>query len=216
MDTNSLELFGLRVNNLTVIEKTDKRSGPSVLWRCHCVCGRTDFLVRANTLKAGNIKSCGCKTNEIISAARKTHGHSKTERTYQIWRHMRERCEKKHHKSYSSYGGRGITVCQRWAKYENFLADMGLIPINMTLGRIDNNLGYSKGNCRYETFKEQANNRRNSVFITFDGKTLTLSQWAEVFNIGHDTLSRRISSGWNIKDALTKPVKKQKNNRSKT
>lgn len=213
---NILDLVGLRVNHLSVIEKTDGRYNGGVLWRCSCVCGRENVLVKANILKAGRIKSCGCKTNELISKARTTHGCSKnpeTIKTYQAWRHMRERCEKPKHKSFPDYGGRGISVCERWQDFSNFYSDMGDLPFGMTIERIDNNKGYSPENCRWATQKEQANNRRNNRLISLDGITKTLSQWSEFVEISYDTLSLRMARGWTISEAFFTPVKKQKNSR---
>ena len=215
-DTNSLDLVGLRVNFLTVLERTEKRAGPSVLWRCRCICGRDDVLVRAYLLKSGRIKSCGCKTKEILRAARSTHGLSRnpdTRPTFMVWRHMRERCEKPKHKSFANYGGRGISVCERWRDFGAFFNDMGPVPPGGTIERIDNEGNYEPGNCRWATAKEQANNRRSNRLVTFMGETKTLMQWAESAGLSFDTFDRRLSLGWSMEDALSKPLRRQKNNR---
>jgi len=212
-NNTSLNLSGLVVNSLTVLERTNERRGSEVMWRCRCVCGSA-LLVRASTLNTGRIKSCGCKTKEILRAARSTHGLSKTEpKTFRVWRGMRERCEKEHHKSYVDYGERGIAVCERWQNFGLFFADMGRVPEGMTIERIDNNGDYEPGNCRWATRKEQANNRRGNVFVTHEGTRLTMAQLAEAVAIPRDTIDRRLKMGWPMDRALSQPVRPQKNNR---
>ena len=159
------------------------------------------------------------KTKELLRVIRTTHGHSrmlpgkKPTRTFECWRHMLERCRSPQHKSFYRYGGRGINVCERWLKFENFLSDMGEKPEGYTLGRVDNDRGYEMENCRWETHKEQANNRRNSRVISFNGKDATISQWAEQIGMGHDTFCRRMKLGWSMEEIISIPLKKQKNSR---
>lgn len=133
--------------------------------------------------------------------------------TYKTWVSMRSRCYKKSHKSYADYGGRGITICERWNDFSNFYADMGERPEKLTLGRIDNSLGYSPENCKWETAVEQGNNKRSNLWLTAHGKTMTLTQWARHSKISGDTIMVRLTKlGWPLDVALTKPVKKAKNN----
>ncbi|MFA6790412.1 MAG: hypothetical protein WCR65_02440 [Parcubacteria group bacterium] len=122
--------------------------------------------------------------------------------TYRTWHHMRERCYKKNCKKFDYYGGRGISVCKCWDKFENFYKDMGEKPKGMTLDRIDNNGNYCKENCRWATYKEQANNKSNNRIIKYNGEKKTLSQFADDFGIKQNTLLYRIKRGWNIKRAL--------------
>lgn len=138
----------------------------------------------------------------------KRHGHANPgDPTYNTWAAMIARCTRPSHKSFSRYGGRGIHVCDRWEKFENFLEDMGVRPDGFTIGRIDNNAGYSLANCRWETMKEQQNNRRTNRVIFAFGKYQTLMQWAEEFGVKHDTLAKRIDShGWEVEEAITTPV----------
>jgi len=121
---------------------------------------------------------------------------------------MKSRCVNRNDPAYYKYGGRGITICERWLKFEDFLTDMGDRPEGLSLDRIDNNGNYEPGNCRWATRKEQANNRRNSLKITFNHKTQTLAQWSQELNIKFTTLWARINKHkWSVEKAFTTPVK---------
>jgi hypothetical protein len=143
-------------------------------------------------------------------AATRHHGHT---RTYQSWMSMKERCDDQRHKSYGSYGGRGIRYCEAWADFRGFLAYMGERPSGKTLGRIDHAGDYRPGNCRWETYKQQARNRSSSRWIEFRGETLTLTEWGERIGITEDALGHRLGAGWSIARTLTTPPKKQKNSK---
>lgn len=112
-------------------------------------------------------------------------------RIYRIWKGMRNRCFNKKGKDYKHYGGRGIKICDKWMKFENFYRDMGEIPENKTLDRKDNNKNYCKENCHYATRKQQANNRRSNVLITYNGKTQNVMQWSKELNLSFEALYKR-------------------------
>ncbi len=125
------------------------------------------------------------------------HGQSGT-RTYRIWCGMKGRCLNHNHHAYHSYGGRGISVCERWLSYENFAADMGECPEKMTIDRIDNDGNYEPGNCRWTGLAEQQRNRSNNHRYDFDGKSMILSEWAEHLGLSVHTLKARVKYGWPI------------------
>jgi hypothetical protein len=131
---------------------------------------------------------------------------------YKAWMAMNERCANVNHQSYSFYGGRGITVCERWrVSFQSFYEDMGPRPSrHHSLDRIDNDAGYFPDNCRWATKSEQQNNIRSNRPITFRGETLNLSQWARKMGLPSDALSRRLNDGWTVEDALTKPIANRK------
>lgn len=142
-------------------------------YKCECECGATSVL-HSQALRRGTSQSCGCFKLEKLSD-RKTHGHSKT-KTYAVWYGIKNRCLNPSYIAWEDYGGRGITVCDRWLSYENFLADMGEVPPGLSIDRIDNEGNYEPGNCRWATRHEQVNNRRNNKFVMLNGEEMPLTK----------------------------------------
>lgn len=128
--------------------------------------------------------------------------------TYGSFLSMKKRCYEKNNRNYKYYGGRGITVCDRWKLYKNFLADMGERPIGKTLDRINVDKGYFKDNCRWATPKEQADNRRPyKCSITYNGVTKSIEDWAKDAGLNMWTFKDRIKRyGWSIERALNTPT----------
>lgn len=129
--------------------------------------------------------------------------------TYSAWQAMKKRCCEPNHRSYKHYGGRGITVCDRWQTFDNFYADMGEQPPGHTLDRIDVNGNYEPSNCRWATAHEQSRNRRTNRLIEFNGETLCVVDWARRVGIHQNTLWQRIITGWPVERALTEPTATQ-------
>lgn len=133
------------------------------------------------------------------------HGHykdGKPSRTYASWQAMMNRCYREQDKSYARYGGAGIRVCDMWHLFEHFLSDMGERPPGLTLDRLDASKDYEPGNCRWATAREQAREKRR--MITFQGVTLSVSDWARRLGVSRDTLSSRLNKkGWTVEQALT-------------
>lgn len=134
--------------------------------------------------------------------------------TYNIWRSMLARCDNPKRKDYFRYGGAGITVCERWRKFENFLADMGVRPSGLTLDRRDGTLGYTPDNCRWATPSEQARNRRGNVLVTHAGITATVAEWAERSGLERKTIEYRVRVGWDHSKAVTTPSITNRKNRN--
>jgi hypothetical protein len=123
---------------------------------------------------------------------------------------MKTRCTNKDQKDWMLYGGRGITYCERWNTFENFLEDMGEVPKGFSLERKDVNLNYSKDNCVWATAVEQANNTRRNVLIEWQGKTQTASEWCRELGLPPSYITNRLARGWSIAAALTTPVASRK------
>jgi hypothetical protein len=126
---------------------------------------------------------------------------------YRTWGHIRNRCNNKNSAAYRLYGARGIKVCERWKKFENFLADMGPSPSpSHSIDRIDNDGNYEPGNCRWATTQEQAANKRNNVRFTFHGVTRIKEEWAKHFGICAKKVDVRLRLGWEPLEAFSTPI----------
>lgn len=142
-------------------------------------------------------------------SAKVTHGHYRggASPTYVSWQNMRTRCLNPNDPTYPRYGGVGVTVCKRWGRFENFLADMGERPVGMTLDRRNGGRGYSKSNCRWATTQEQARNRRTSIVIAHSSGTKCVAELArECAAVDASTVYRRLKAGWSAVDALSRPA----------
>lgn len=198
------DLTGQKFHRLTVQGIVGRHKNKHYLWRCICDCGNTKDTL-ASMLKRGQIHSCGCKQRENVT----THGMSSTP-TYIVWRGMIVRCNNPKSERYCDYGGRGITVCDRWLNsFEAFLEDMGEKPEGLSLDRKDNSKGYDADNCRWATDVEQARNKRNNTLLEYDNRIQPASAWAEEKGIPYGTLLARLEKGWDVKRSLEEPIAKK-------
>jgi hypothetical protein len=188
-DIRIIDMAGMVFHNMTVIKLAPRRIR-GTYWLCRCICGNEREVLRGNLVRGG-AKSCGCKSASAISAARTTHGKRNTNE-YKIWAGMKNRCLNSDNPAFKYYGGRGIKVCQRWMKFENFFADMGRKPAGKSLDRINNDGNYEPGNCRWATSLEQHRNQRTNRRIEFNGERLLITEWARRFSLDKSLLTRRI------------------------
>lgn len=206
MKTN---LENKKIGYAKVIKKTNERERNYIVYECKCLlCGKnfkqnSGYLSRR--LKSKKPTSCGClmKHNHLYK-----HGLSTT-RIHKIWDNMIQRCRDKNCTAYKNYGGRGIKVCDEWLKdFMNFYnwAMKNGYQDDLTIDRIDVNGNYEPSNCRWLLKSEQSKNRRNVIYITYNGETNTLEYFAKKFNINKATLYTRLKRGWNIDRMLNEPT----------
>lgn len=197
------DLAGRVFGRLTVVGFLERR-GKHNYWSCNCSCGGT-AVVRTDCLYGGIIRSCKCLQAEESSARARIHGKSHTP-AYNTWRKLIQRCQNPTDIAFRRYGGRGITVCDRWSDFENFLADMGQPPPGKTLDRKNNDGPYSPDNCRWATKTEQMRNMStNRVLTRYDGTSHLLIEWAEITGKSSVVIFSRIKRGWSVDDALDIP-----------
>lgn len=196
------DLTGKVFGRWTIVDFSHRDNDSNPFWNAICSCG-TVRKVEGSSIFSGKSRSCGCLQRDSVT----THGRSES-LIYQVWGGMVGRCHNKKDPSYYRYGGRGITVCDRWRdSFENFLEDMGEKPEGMSIDRINNNSCYCPENTRWATPTEQQRNRNCNKMLTFNGKTQTLAGWAEELNIKYPTLASRIRSGWPLEKALDSYVR---------
>ena len=197
----------MKFGRLTVIE-FHERKGKNYYWKCQCECGNTR-IVQPSRLINGTTVSCGCYNREVITK----HGLDGN-KIYHVFNSMKSRCYSQKNKSYPVYGGRGIKICEEWLNdvtvFHKWAIENGYKE-GLTIDRIDVNGDYEPNNCRWITHKEQSYNLRSNKYITYNGRTQTICQWADELNIQRATLCHRIYvAKWSIEKALTTPVKSRK------
>lgn len=193
MPSNFKDMTGQRFGMLVVLSRAGSTSGKA-RWFCVCDCGN-EVTISGDPLRRGQ-HSCGC-----VSIGRRTHNMSET-RVYRIWRGMLSRCANKNIPQYAHYGARGITVCERWGRFENFLADMGEPPEGYSIERRDNGGNYEPANCYWLPMTKQPQNRRGNVYVDFAGERMCASEAARRIGVKPKTLLWRISAGWPLNRVL--------------
>lgn len=201
------DLSGKVFGKLTVLKRAGSNSFKKALWLCSCECGNDTTVVGSDMLN-GHTTSCGC-----VKAAGQynvVHGHNREtgcSKAYTVWKNMLSRCRNPNIKQYKDYGGRGVSVCERWLKFENFLEDMGEPQERLQIDRIDNDGSYTKENCRWVT---RSQNRRNSrghvVVVNINGEEMLIVDAVRRFKVvAARTAYARINLGWTPEEAVMTP-----------
>lgn len=203
MAHNTLNLTGQRFGQLTVIGRADGENRKRSYWRCQCDCG-TECVKLGKYLTIGHTKSCGCAQRAYRAKGNQKYGGiAKTthKREYTIWRSMKSRCTTPSSSNFKFYGGRGVTICDRWRDdFSAFMADMGRCPEGQTLDRIDPNGHYTPENCRWATWETQHRNTRRTVHVGWRGKTVSA---AEAFTDMGLTYNQRLDSYRLLRSGMT-------------
>lgn len=174
-----IDLVGKKIKTFLVLGQSVYGTNPR--YRCICDCGEQhEILGRSLRLETALCKCHADHSRKIL---------------YGIWANMMQRCENRKCEGYKDYGGRGIEVCERWRKFENFVSDMGERPEGKSLDRKENNGNYEPSNCRWATKVEQASNTRRNIHLTYNGITATPSEWSRTLGITREALRRRVLAG---------------------
>lgn len=201
------DLTGKTFGRLTVLEEAEKRSSKGYIqWICRCNCeNETIVVVPSYRLKSGKTRSCGCLQRDTVISMNKDREkypeNDRETRLYSIWKGMRARTTYESQSSYKNYGGRGIDICDEWKSDYMSFKDWSLAngySDTLTIDRINTNDSYHPSNCKWSTRKEQNNNQRSNIVLSFNGETHTASQWAEIMCITKDCIYKRIRRGYPI------------------
>ena len=211
-----IDITGHVYGQLTVIEESEKKKAGTYIWKCRCTCGK-ETHVPVSYLRSGNTKSCGCTHAIAVRKRCTTHGLAprgkNRHKGYVSWSGIKYRCDVSTGKEYHDYGGRGISYDPKWETFEGFWEDMGATwQEGLSIDRIDVNGNYCKENCRWATPVEQANNKRNSNYVTLNGECKTVADWCRELGLNHKQIRARILRGWSAIDALKEPRGARRNN----
>lgn len=211
MNKNIKDITGQTFNRLTAIEFVECKNGYAC-WMFQCSCGNQKILP-GYSVRNGSVKSCGCLAKERARETGLARLNFKGERDengtpllYKQYYTIKARCNNPKYKQYKDYGARGIKMCEEWENDFNVFYDWAMshgYSKNLSIDRIDNNGDYSPSNCRWATKMVQQNNTRANIFLEYDGKRLTLAQWARELDVSYQMLRYRYRAGWDTERILT-------------
>ncbi len=189
-----------------VVERYSHFENKNSFWHCRCDCGQK-CLSRAKTLLLGSKKTCGLNGHrwkpDSVTGITTQYASE-----YGSFCNMWDRCTNPNHKGWKNYGGRGVTICDNWKTFDKFFEDMGPKPTpKHTIEREDGNVGYEPMNCRWATVAEQNRNKRNSVYVEYQGRRLLLMDLCTEMGLDRSAIYGRLKNGWDIERSLTTPIR---------
>ena len=197
------DLTGQRFGSLVAIELANKPPMKNAIWKCRCDCGKYVNIYAQNLIK-GKSKSCGCNRAKYVSDSKIKHGKRYT-RIYGIWSGMKARCYSVSDCNYPNWGGRGIVMCDEWKdnfeSFYNWAINNGYSD-NLSIDRINNDGNYEPSNCRWVTQAEQNRNRRDNVYLTYNGETMTCAEWSRELGLYVGTVNNRLHKGYSVEECL--------------
>lgn len=199
-----LDIVGKRFGKLVATKELPREDGMRK-WLLICDCGAVVEALQKTFCSGGKKRSCGCdNVHKQVN-----HGMSKR-REYRAWHNMRSRCTNPNTPLFEAYGGRGISVCERWLRsFEDFFSDVGPRPSSRhSLDRVDVNGNYEPGNVRWALPETQGRNKRENHIVTVKGRRMTLADAVEISPVPYNTVLYRLKRGWKIEDAVSLPAKK--------
>ena len=206
-----VNLLGQRYGRLTVIKEAGRSNAGKVMWLCKCDCGK-DVVICQNNFKKQQV-SCGCYNRERVIASNTKHDLWNT-RLHSIWANIKSRCHNSNLPDYKNYGGRGIEICNEWINDFKAFYDWAMqngYADNLTIDRIDVNGNYCPENCRWVSRETQAKNKRTNRYLTWNGKTQTITAWAKEVHLSHASIAYRLDKlGWDIEKSLNFPATRGK------
>ncbi len=211
-----IDLTGKVYGDLKVLRIAVDEPGKKKKWLCECKCGALVEVAGSNLVSGHTTacKQCGLKK----TAAKRTIRVRGTEKLYQVWNTMRNRCSNPNTKSYSDYGARGVKVCHEWGNSKAFIQwalDHGYKP-GLEIDRIDTNGDYCPENCRWIPRIVNANNKRSNVIIEYNGETHTAAEWARILNVNYKNLMRNLSKGDSFEEAVRRIRENDRSHRRKS
>ncbi len=209
---NFRDIEGQRFGRLLVIGFAGLNKSRLTTWYCQCDCGEIRINL-GSLLRGKKVQGCGCLRRELFQTwlAKNSHGYSHT-RIYNIWGNMLQRCTNPNNNRYKDYGGRGITVCDRWRDFRHFLADMGEPTTNKhEIDRKNNDGNYEPSNCHWVTKRQSMLNRRCLVTVVYQGAEKPLLTWCEELGLPYKRVLARIQQlKWDVEAAFFTPKKLHK------
>ena len=208
MDKRIDDLTGRKFGHLTVLRYAGQAKDHHAQWLCQCDCGSEPIIVVSNNLKRKHTTSCGCVRDQVLREFAPKNGthYKRHTRLYSIWADIKQRCENQNHPRFKDYGGRNVLMCDEWKNnFEAFYewAVLNGYQENLSIDRKNNDGNYEPSNCRWVTDVEQANNKRNNHYLSYNGEVHTMAEWSRITGISYGIFNYRVNKcSWSVEKII--------------